>query len=583
MSMSYKKNFHNKRRFILLFLTIILCSFFVVNIHWLWVYRHGGPLDIDEAGYLGISLTDYFGFLRHGLTGFFWAVEAPGIQAPLTTALTGLALLITGPHIFTGFVVMTLFGMATISATYFLGENVGGSIVGLVAALLVAASPPIVMYSRSFIFALPLTFNTIMALLSLIRSNRFTNTFWSLIFGIFCGFMPLSRTMAIAFLPGLIFGAAVYLLADKSALKRKIFNFIFAIIVGAIIALIWFWPNGRYVFNYLMSYGYGNHASEYGRYKSILGVLDWIRILKSFSSSVYLFDFTILGLGGAALFVIIFRFYYKSGFIPAARMIFLSRITPLVIFVMFAVAALASSQNKGNGFTVPIVPVAMVIAIWSLLRLCNHIPYRVGIFIFIAVAVMTGALPALNLKSSWAISRSMWLPVLGKTPITDGRGYIQIYESGGGFASTDPNQPIPIAEGKKWMIFNSHVTEKLLELGAEHTVTAFGFRHRIFNINTVRLQELLTIGRATDLTMVDPITTGDSLKGDVKWLKFGAAAHACLLLTSDAQTGEIAPVVSNQRMIQAANQTGFKSTSNMQMPNGEFLTIWKRQLHGHHC
>ena len=177
----------------------------------------------------------------------------------------------------------------------------------------------------------------------------------------------------------------------------------------------------------------------------------------------------------------------------------------------------------------------------------------------------------------------MWLPVLGKTPITDGRGYIQIYESGGGFASTDPNQPIPIAEGKKWMIFNSHVTEKLLELGAEHTVTAFGFRHRIFNINTVRLQELLTIGRATDLTMVDPITTGDSLKGDVKWLKFGAAAHACLLLTSDAQTGEIAPVVSNQRMIQAANQTGFKSTSNMQMPNGEFLTIWKRQLHGHHC
>lgn len=395
--------------------------------------------------------------------------------------------------------------------------------------------------------------------------------------------MPLSRTMAIAFLPGLLLGATVYLAGDYVITRHKIANLFLSILVGFATALTWFWPNGLRVFHYLLSFGYGNHASEYGKAVSIFGLEDWITVLQKFSDTVYFFDFLLLFLGAVASLAILIISFVKSGLFGTMKMVFLSNIAPLVIFVIFSTAALASSRNEGNGFAVPIVPVAIVIAGWSILRLSRSAPYRFGVFTLIAVAVLAGMLPALDLKSSLAIPRSVKLPVLGKTTVTDGRAYIELYESGGGFSSADPNQPITIGEGRRWVAFNSQLTAKLLNLGAENAVTAFGFRHRLINLNTVRLQGLLITGSVIPLTMVDPIATGNSIEGNVKWLTSGAAADACLLLTSSAPTGEIAPVVSNMRMVEAAHETGFKATSKMRMPNGEFLTIWARKSHGRNC
>jgi hypothetical protein len=63
----------------------------VIGIRWIWRFRAGQPLDIDEAGYLSLSLQDCYALISHGrLRGYLSTIEASSVQAPLTAALAAL-------------------------------------------------------------------------------------------------------------------------------------------------------------------------------------------------------------------------------------------------------------------------------------------------------------------------------------------------------------------------------------------------------------------------------------------------------------------------------------------------------------
>ena len=66
------------------------------------VSRRGQPVDIDEAGYLSIALTDSNGLVDGGPGGYWDAVMEPSVQAPLMTALTAPAFAVAGTGIMTG-------------------------------------------------------------------------------------------------------------------------------------------------------------------------------------------------------------------------------------------------------------------------------------------------------------------------------------------------------------------------------------------------------------------------------------------------------------------------------------------------
>jgi predicted membrane-bound mannosyltransferase len=160
-------------------LLALLLLFVLINARWIWVYRHGQPLDIDEAGYLAIALVDYYALVREGVVGWLAAVWAPNIQAPLTTGLSSLLFYFTGPHIIVGFAVPLLAGTGCILATYFLGKSMGSRQIGLAASILVASCPVIPNFSRSFHFSLPATLAVTVALLALVKSNRFERIGWA--------------------------------------------------------------------------------------------------------------------------------------------------------------------------------------------------------------------------------------------------------------------------------------------------------------------------------------------------------------------------------------------------------------------
>ena len=79
-----------------LLLAAAVATFLALGAVWLWRFRRGQPVDIDEAGYLSIAILDYRGLVDGGPTGYWDAVMAPSIQAPLMTALTAPVFVVTG-------------------------------------------------------------------------------------------------------------------------------------------------------------------------------------------------------------------------------------------------------------------------------------------------------------------------------------------------------------------------------------------------------------------------------------------------------------------------------------------------------
>ena len=114
-----------------LLLTAAVVAFVGLGAIWLWQYRRGQPIDIDEAGYLSIAVGDSRGLTTAGSEGSWDAVMGPSIQAPLMTALTAPVFALAGAGILTGLLVPLALGGVMVLAAYRLGHEVGGPRVGV--------------------------------------------------------------------------------------------------------------------------------------------------------------------------------------------------------------------------------------------------------------------------------------------------------------------------------------------------------------------------------------------------------------------------------------------------------------------
>src|SRR5271169_6096754 len=172
--------------------SIVLIAYLVIQLRWIFLYRRG-LLDIDEAGYLLIAFRDYHAFHESGFRAWILSVFSLSPVSPMVPGVASLIFVVFGPEPAYGFLVPAMFGAIAVIATYLLGKQVAGQSVGLVSAVLLATTPLILMFSRSFHFSIPATAITALALLSLFKSKRAEHWGWVIAFGIFVGLMPLAR------------------------------------------------------------------------------------------------------------------------------------------------------------------------------------------------------------------------------------------------------------------------------------------------------------------------------------------------------------------------------------------------------
>jgi 4-amino-4-deoxy-L-arabinose transferase-like glycosyltransferase len=558
--------------------------FIIVNVIWIWLFRRGQLFDIDEAGYFSISLVYFHAFMAHGFIGWLKAIESPGIQAPATTALTSLVYVIFGPRIFTGFFVIILSGIVTIIASYYLGKVVGGRRLALITAILVATSPIIINYARDYNFALPAAAVTTIALLAMVCSDHFANIKWAIIFGICLGLMPLTRTMTIAFIPGLVVAAAICTVSKSDNRQRRLSIMGMSLIIGIAIAAIWLIPSGPLVLHYLASFGYGSRVAEYARASHqsqglLRNLTSWKETIQYFIEYIYLPDLAFILTGFALLLIAFARVIFTKGWRQAGLVILSSKMLPLVLLVVEGLLAITSSQNKGSGFQAPILPAMLLISAWAMLQLSSRRSWNLIVVGIIIIVSTMSLVPLLYLTAPTARTCVVNVPFLGLATVTDGRGVIQIYESGGGYNTQNPDVPINPQTAKLWIDESATTSQRLTQLNGSNAVTAFGFRNYLYNVNTVNLQQLLEGQSELPVTQVDPEVTGDSKAGYVQWLTNGDSAKASLLLTASGSQGDFFPVVTDKYMAAAALASGFFPIAHWSLPGGQrTVTLWKRTL-----
>lgn len=552
-----------------LLLAAAVTAFVALGAVYLWRFRRGEPLDIDEAGYLGIAVDDYRGLADGGLTGWWDAVMAPSVQAPLTTAVTTPIYVVTGPSVMPAFIVPLAFGAVLLLAVFALGREVGDRRVAWLSLALTAGAPVVIMFYRSYLFPVPSAATTALMLWAIARSRNFEDRRWSAATGICVGLVALSRTLTLAFIPALVV-VGVIAVAVGPARGRRAVNLVLAAAVAAAVAAPWYLKNGETVWDYLTNFGYGSARSAYGTDQSLLSLDTWRESARYVVATAGL-PLVLLWLLAAILLVVVaVAKGRQTGAARTAVITARSLLMPSLVWSVWGLTALTSSGNRGTGFITPLVPALAVLTAWVIVR-CPRVPRR-ALMAAAVVVLLANTAAAFDPRSSLAEPRAVHLPWLGDAVITNGAGSIQNYIRGGqvhpGTGQLTPRQ------GQAWQRSNRQLTTLLNDLGPAYVV--FGFRHRLVNVNTVQLEQRLAGRALIPLTMVDPVAVPNDEQVMADYLTTGAAATSCLLLIARGPSFEIEPVVDPNLMALAARDAGFARLTAIDLPDHRTVVVFRR-------
>ena len=554
-----------------LLLAVAVAAFVGLGAVWLWQYRRGHPVDIDEAGYLSIAVNDYRSLHDTGLGGLWDAFLSPSIQAPLMTALTAPVFAVAGTGILTGLLVPLALGGVMLLAAYGLGREVGGARLGWLTLALTAGTPVVIGYSRSYNFAIASGAAAAVMLWAIARSRTFERLGWSVAAGAAIGLVALSRTLTLAFLPSLVVVGLVALAVGPRR-GRRLAGLAVAAGVSLVVAGPWYQRNGEAVLDYLASYGYGRGRTTYGDDQSVLSLESWRATAVYVVSNTFVPLAVIWAVGLVGLLVAAALAWRRDGLRRALLRTARSPLLPSALWVVWCLAALTSSGNKGTGFLAPVVPGVAVLVAWAVLRLPRPAA-RTAVALTVAVVALNtvvGMFPT----AGWAQPRQVAVPWIDHATVYSGRGIIQGYV---GYARPDlPTGQLPDREARRWHRAVDQLTRDLDELGPGRVFSGFGFRHRLVNVNTVQLEQLLDGGEAIPMTMVDPVATPNDEQAMTEWLTEGSTSSLCLLLVARGTRMEIEPVVDADLMAQAARQAGFHRRATVDLPDHRTFVVWRR-------
>ena len=138
----------------LLVVAVGISALVAMNVWWVAVYRHNYPFTIDEAGYTAFALEDHFALQNGGLQSWWEAVQGHAPYAPLVPAVTSLAFVFKSGAL-EGFGVLIGFMALLAFSSYGIGERLAGPRLGALAAMVVATAPGVFLFTREYVFALP--------------------------------------------------------------------------------------------------------------------------------------------------------------------------------------------------------------------------------------------------------------------------------------------------------------------------------------------------------------------------------------------------------------------------------------------
>jgi 4-amino-4-deoxy-L-arabinose transferase-like glycosyltransferase len=542
----------------------------MINVWWVATYRHGYPLDVDEAGYTMIGVIDFLGFESGGIHGWWEAVQNQTPNAPLLPALTSIVLIFK-PGILEGFGVLIAFAALLTLATYGIGERLAGPRLGALAALAVGTSQGVFIFTREYIFALPTAAFLTCSVYALIRSEGMLKWRWAVACGAAIGLMLLSRTMAVAFVPGL--GVAIALpivLNYRDRLKQRLLNLGLLVLSCVLVSATWYWNNFGPVYDYLTEFGYGSQAQNYGEEASTLSWERFKSVAEKIIQGDLLVPMSLLVVGGlvACAVAVVQRLRAAEDRKAEALQILGSDAVALFIVAGIGFGALMSSQNGGNGFTFPIAVLLPTLAVVALRR------YRAAV---VPVTVAVVAIAAINLLANSNISDGISKPRLVEVPAFGELPWI----SGEPHAVGNVRQQAPgprtrfTSEDAGYVATDTELAKTLLEPIAPEgppRLVAFASRNRVVSTNSVGLAGLINYRRGIPFTQL--LAEPDSVAHYEEQIVGPELGQPTAVVTTSTEAGDFEPLVTQAKVETALENLDFHLVRQVGMPDGRRLRVW---------
>jgi 4-amino-4-deoxy-L-arabinose transferase-like glycosyltransferase len=562
-----------KYRTAVLFL-LVVAIFAVLTILWDIRWRHDQPFDLDESGFLNAALADFHALQSGGPVAWVKQVLSPSSQSPLMPALSTPFFLIFGANGIGALLTPLALMVVAIGLTFGLARRTIAAPASWLTLAMIVTTPAIINYSRFYIFAAAATAAIAAALYTFHRTQRLQNIWWSCLFGVALGFLPLSRTMTVSFLPAFVI---VTLLAIWQADARVIAfrNAAAAAAVAFVVAATWLLTHRNYasVGHYLTSFGYGASSGSFGRSHSLLSYGAWDQVWSTFVRFVYL-PHSLLYLCGAGLILVasgarIRHAGWRQGVTDCLK----HPLFPSALLVLEGFAALASSSNEGDGFPVPLIVPLSLLAGWSLHRYLRHLSGAAPVLV--STAGLMAVAPSLPWASSLASTWYAQVPTLGHAKVTSGQGLVQRVEAWGLHTGANLLTSKELALGSAWIRANQTTVARIASTIGTRTFVAIDFEHYLMNSYSLNLTRAWRDKPALSLTQLYAEQVGTTNAEFVRWLTKGAGSSACFALSPSGiedSSMHIGPEV----MDTAQRQAGFTRVTSWPLPNGELLYLWRR-------
>jgi hypothetical protein len=575
-------------------LALLLAVSLTANILWVVRWRHGLPLDINEAGYLQRAVSDGTAISSGGLTGLWQALHTSDAQAPLVPALAGLVRALTGAGPTGLTLTQQLFLVVLGISTYSLARRLTSRRWALLAAGLVAVIPGIVEAGRTFDFALPATAMVTAVLATQLWAGDFSSSRRSLMWGIMLGLAALTRSMLLGLLPALVLAAALRLLAGDRR-GRRLAHLAAGLAAGAGVAAIWLSAAWNSVVAYVLSYAYGSNASASGQVSPLLSWSRWTsRLVTMAQADLYLPLTLALGLcllAGAITAAWRWSRRSTASVRPHPR---LSRraaaaaagdAATVVIFLAWGYLALSSTDDAGSELVMPLLPALVVLAV-----ICaSRVPWPAAPRLAVC-CLLAGALACADQAALLPGAPSDFSYVsLGRFSIAlvDGRGtllsYADYFEDGGcptvapcGLVTRGGTR-LPAL--RAWMEPAQRMATILESDAAANDrspVVFFAVQDPFFNVNTVGLDYQLEYGRLLPTGLLRPPgQAGMSLVQQLEDPQLGEPNLVILGTPPKLPAARaFSPLSTDVAALAAVRADGFSYDGAITLPDGRVMQVW---------
>lgn len=544
------------RRHPLLVVVLFASAVAVVQGWWLWNHRLLGALDPDESGYIATSLR-YHRILATDPLALPRAIGGTG-NGPLIPLLT-VPLIVLGPFDpRTALLMQPVLMVVTALAVAGIAQRLAGASAAVVAGVVFTMLPTVVFATQTYWLGLGAAAFMSLAAWALLASDRLTNR-WTYAFGACVGLMLLSRTMTVGYLPAMAVAGAVVAGRDR----RCWIGGLKAVGVALLVAGPWWFAARDAIFSYLFSYGYGERAGLFGgggplqrAHQRVDAVLLGVGPLELFAAVVVAWS----------VVVVVTR---RSGWPETTR-----SAAAVAAAIAAGIVALASTSNNGVWFELPIVALAVPLAVAA------------GSW---APAWLRGVVlvPVLGL-GALQLACALWLigPYGRSLPLIEEVHRVSQYEYG--FQQYDvrfgPDRRSELATASaEWWAASVAVEEELRGLTADgEKVYTFSGNFQMFNSNTVGLAGELrswsprlwipdTVGDADDRAIyLDPTAT--DLAGNDVIDAFGYPVERVLVLALHDQH-LFTPDADVQALHDEAVEAGWEPVRRFDLPVGGEVVV----------